>query len=156
MDSFLDIGPSWQKQGDNICYGARDERPGRFTVKSDGFLVGLKLKHRSGYVTCAASNPWYQSRWGCGDVPVMTIITNDKRGRIFTDLTRAHYAVNGKTADYLVFTDTVNPIYVSPGMELLIWYSEDLDNATEPSNGGTHCVDVYAEVASPMQFRLKL
>ena len=57
------------------------------------------------------------------------------------------YSLPGYNADSkeIVFKGLKNPLLLTSGQELRIWYSEDLQNAaTEDDNGGTTCADVYA------------
>ena len=157
--SYLHIGSDdWQKQAENVCYETRDEKPGRFTMKDEGLLVGLKLVHRSGYVNCDKARSECLSRWACACYSNgTTVITNYKKAKVFkvkdltNDITKNHFGVNGETSPDLVFINSVQPIYASRDMELQIWYSQDLDDFLESNNGGKHCVDVYAQLVSPKQ-----
>ena len=145
----------WQKEGENICYESKDEKPGKVVMKTEGLLIGIKLVHRSGYLNCGES-PRHQSRWGCHGVPsqpeVMTVVTNDNKGIIFNYTARSLYGVNGKKSDEIVFLDTDTPIYASKGMEVQIWYTQDLKDFTEHNNSGVHCVDVYVKINSPEKY----
>ena len=74
----------------------------------------------------------------------------------YNDLKERHPADGGKTylhkiprydGDFreIVFTGLSNPLPLSPGQELRLWYSEDLRDGSGSNNGGTSCADVYAE-----------
>ena len=155
---FSRIGTEdWQKQAENICYETRGNKPGRFSMKDEGLLLGLKLVHRSGHLTCGSSTPSCLSRWACACYDnATTLITNHKKAKVFkgltNDITKNHFGVNEKTSPDLVFINSAEPIYASRNMELQIWYSQDLDDFTEHNNnGGKHCVDVYTQLLSPKQ-----
>ena len=59
---------------------------------------------------------------------------------------RAWYYMPGYNAKshQLVFTDIASPMYALPGMDLRIWYGEDLIDIADGNNGGKECADVYA------------
>ena len=49
-------------------------------------------------------------------------------------------------SDELVFTNYENPVYLSKGAEVKIWFGEDLKNWHNSDNSGRVCVDVYAHL----------
>ena len=150
VSKILAIENGWRIQGDNICYGARDDQPGKFSINHEGMLIGVKLVHRSGYVTCAKNTPSYKSLWGCGDhANIITLIANDRRQKLFNYNLGSLGGVNGKKSREIVYIDKTNPIYATKGMELQIWYSEDFSNSAESDNDGKHCVDVYVKLVDP-------
>ena len=125
-------------------------------MKDEGLLVGLKLVHKSGHVTCDTSRSECMSRWACSCINnATTVITNHKKAKVFKNLTydisKNHFGVNEKTSPDLVFINSAERIYASRHMELQIWYSQDLDDWTESNNGGKHCVDVYVQLRSPKE-----
>ena len=145
---------NWRRQEGKICYGAKDDTPGRFKMFDEGLLVGVKLVHVSGHVNCNSKREGGQSRWGCGGHRyVATTITDSFRGHIFPDQSKIHQGVDVDKSKDLVFINREDPIYVSSGMELQVWYTEDLKDAAEVDNEGTHCVDVYTKVVDPLHFR---
>ena len=123
-----------------------------FTLKNEGFLVGLRLIHTSGYVTCSRLRSSRKSRWGCNtgklEHNILTVITDYRKKPIFNNQDKLQEGYNGKTSDFLTFVDKGNPIYGDKGMELQIWYHDDLINEGELDNHGTHCVDVYGAFRS--------
>ena len=151
MPILIEISSGWQKQATNICYGAKGDQPAKFVMKKEGLLIGVKLVHRSGYVSCLDANPSYASRWGCHTTDIHTLITTTKKRVIFQENTKYQIGIDGKTSNELVFIDVEYPMYVNVGMELQIWYREDLHNGGEIDNGGKHCIDVYTEVVSPLK-----
>ena len=46
----------------------------------------------------------------------------------------------------IVFTDYANPVFLSDGAEMRIWYGEDLRDWKNRDNGGRVCVDVFAHL----------
>ena len=50
----------------------------------------------------------------------------------------------GIKSPQLVFRNLSNPLFLSRGQELQIWYGQDLVGCAENDNTGTTCVDVYA------------
>ena len=45
----------------------------------------------------------------------------------------------------IIFSGFPNPLHLSSGQELRIWYKEDLKNDSEFDNGGTSCADVFVK-----------
>ena len=45
----------------------------------------------------------------------------------------------------IVFDGFSNPLYLSSGQELRLWFTEDFYNRGEHNNAGTSCADVYAK-----------
>ena len=149
---FIENKATWVLQASNVCYGAKGNTQGRFKINKEGLLIGLKLVHKSGYLTCDVKYPAFNSRWGCATrrsdwetLNVMTTISNIWRTKIFPNQKKTQLAVDGETADNLVFTNSVDPIYTESGTELHVWFTEDMEDVSEHDNGGRHCVDVYAK-----------
>ena len=55
-----------------ICFGARNNQLGSFSVPSNGTLASVKLVHLDGYVRCNRGN-WTRSLWGCGQNPELDV-----------------------------------------------------------------------------------
>ena len=49
-----------------VCFGAKDNKFGKFSVPSGGSLLAIKLVHVHGYVTRAKNQVYHLSYWGCG------------------------------------------------------------------------------------------
>lgn len=151
-----DSPDEWQLQASNVCYGAKDDTPGKFTIKAEGLLVGLKLVHKSGSLFCSDSKR--TSRWGCklygiSNNRIYTIVTDERKEVVFPDSKIVNSKdggfyflplFNGQTADNLVFVNTQKPAYAMKGSKLSVWYGSDLYDFSESDNGGKHCIDVYA------------
>ena len=114
---------------------------------SQGMLLGaLKLAYRSGHVWCV-SNVAHDSLRGCHgysslrSYPLNVVIT-DKYNNVIFPLNQSlnHFikhsaglwynmpAVDENHTDELVFSNFEYPLYLSPFMELRIWFGEDLKN----------------------------
>ena len=124
----------------------------------------MKLVHKSGSLRCNQIDPDPDSYWGCTHPlyknSLMTLITNEKGEAIFPStadmeeaFTTGHpctekhfYHLDGtdhKTPE-LVFRNLSNPLSLSRGQELRIWYGQDWKNCSEKNNSGKTCVDVFA------------
>ena len=142
-----------------MCFGARDNRFGKFLVPSSGKLASVKLVHVYGYVTCQKDKPSYWSYWGCGkhsslsnhvDVAITTSSGSVllPSSQFITDKTHKWSLIPGynSLSPELVLSAFSNPPSVTQGQELRLWYGEDLKNSSEGDNGGTSCCDVYARL----------
>lgn len=138
-----------------MCFGAKNDQFGRFSVRSTGRLTTLKLVHLYGYVTCDTRQITYWSYWGCG-----VYYSGDKINVVIT--TAANHVLlppsqiivhqGAKWSRVPGYTSVspelvlsfFNPYSVQSGQELRLWYGEDLVNVSEGDNGGTACIDIYA------------
>jgi len=146
----------WQLQQGDVCFGTRDNQYGRFTMKNGGLLQGMKLVHKSGYVSCTTTDA-YNSNWGCGGYSwpadrISIAITYNKNSRLFPGLLDAYdwraecwYKLKGysSTSAELVFKDRAFFKKVVVGEEMRLWYFEDLMDTTEADNHGRACADIY-------------
>ena len=71
---------AWLLQQRNVCFGARDNQYGRFTITDEGRLLGLRLVHKSGSVSCHST---HKSNWGCKSERIGIAITDNRNTRIF-------------------------------------------------------------------------
>lgn len=146
----------WQKVNFfPVCFGAKNDQFGRFSVRSSGRLTTLKLVHLYGYVTCDTRQITYWSYWGCG-----VYYSGDKINVVIT--TAANHVLlppsqiivhqGAKWSRVPGYTSVspelvlsfFNPYSVQSGQELRLWYGEDFVNVSEGDNGGTACIDIYA------------
>ena len=157
---FDEILENWQKiSTEPVCFGARGNHYGAFSITKTGRLKTMKLVHKSGSIECTEDNR--PSYWGCtnvnqyGNDGLLTIITNANKESVLppADDLRANgcnikhfYTLDGitHTSPELVFGDLANPLSVSRNQELQIWYGQDGIDCSEDNNSGTTCVDVYA------------
>ena len=122
-------------------------------------MAAIKLVYREGTVRCISSTA-FNSRWGCYHYraflkhPLNVVITDGSNNVIFPD---KKYIKNPGLWYYLPFTDSLhsdeivftnyaNPVYISRGAVMKIWYGEDLRKWHQGNNGGRVCVDVYAHL----------
>lgn len=129
-----------------MCFGAKDDQFGKFVVEVGGSVKSVKLVHVSGFVRCRKNNT-SASNWGCGRNNIDTILTRSDNTTLLPDSQETSYQLPGYTpnSDEIVFADLKNPLILSSGQELRIWYGEDLVNGREIDNYGTSCADVYAK-----------
>ena len=142
-----------------MCFGARDNRFGKFLVPSSGKLASVKLIHVYGYVTCDNGKAYHWSYWGCGQHSSLSkhvdaAITTSSgsvllpSSQFISDKTHKWSLIPGfnSLSPELVLSAFYNPPSVTRGQELRLWYGEDLANSSEGDNGGTSCCDVYARL----------
>ena len=166
MMLFFHLNPilgSWQKVNtEPVCFGAKNNSYGAFTITKSGLLKTMKLVHKSGSVKCNTGK--LESYWGCTYAPnygnngLMTIITNAKKEAILPsagDLIanddckkkKHFYILDGAThtSPELVYRDLPNEVLVSRSDKMQIWYGQDwIDCSEDNNNDATTCVDVYA------------
>ena len=146
------VSENWRKvNSDPVCFGARDDNYGAFTIQEPGLIFTFKLVHNSGSISC---NPHYpESYWSCTspaieDANLMIVVTyKNKTALLLAEyLSQYRYALDGFSvnSETLVFNQLPVPLSVSVGLELQIWYQQDLTNSSEDSNSGQTCADVYA------------
>ena len=149
---FSNIEAPWRKlNAAPVCFGAKDDQFGRFNVEVGGSVEPVKLIHVSGWVNCDVVH-YSSTNWGCRATDVGTVIgtvittSNDVILLPDFDELQVWYTLPEYNPDSkeIVFKGLKNPLLLSSGQELRIWYNEDLQNVTEGDNGGTTCADVYA------------
>ena len=143
----------WKLQQSDVCFNARDNHFGTFTMKQNGKLVGIKLVHKSGYVSCHNDIARGKSNWGCGSDYLSIAVTDDNNERIFPDKS-GWFKVPGYTSqsNKLVLNKPAKTLLVKVGEKMKLWYGEDLQDSTEADNHGRSCVDVYAVVEGMFSF----
>ena len=153
IDAKLPARRTWKLQAKNVCFGAKNKQYGNFTMKEEGRMVAMKFVHVSGGVSCHA--PQYPlTHWGCSgyDIQELFLFVTDQWNTVIYP--KAGTDTRGDTRRYKVFGHHMNSnplvlnnfnsdIYAVEGMELRLWYSEDLDDESTSSNDGTSCADVY-------------
>ena len=113
----------WSFQQRNVCFGARNNQFGRFTVKYSGQLLAIKLFHTSGFVSCRPQRG--DSYWGCAPnlQYLSTVVTDARNKRIFPKSMDNHgwYTHKGYTAnsEILLFQEPTSSINVTQGMHFL-------------------------------------
>ena len=143
----------WQKMNTfPVCFGAKDDQFGEFEVEIGGSVDSVKLVHISGDVTCAwfpgFANAW--SKFGChkSSSELFTFITTANNDILLPESREfpSRYTLQGYHPDSteIVFTNILNPLRLSSGQQLRVWYG-DLVDESEYDNSGSTCVDVYAK-----------
>lgn len=147
-----------------VCFGARDDTYGSFTVSKSGSISALKLVHTSGNLVCYSGST--KSYWGCesffyGNKTLMTVITYDNPRRTMF-LPTGHTAQMGvpgqncatgytyhldgfdSRSPKIVFNMTQSgALPVAVNQEFQIWYGQDIEDCSEFNNSGNSCVHVY-------------
>ena len=143
-----------------MCFGAKQNQFGKFSVPSGGSLLAIKLVHVHGYVTCQTNKAYHWSHWGCGTQSglsehVDVVITTSTNSIL---LPPSQFIGEGWLLQYkwsklsgynslspeLVLSVFSTPLTVTSGQVLRLWYREDLVNNSEGDNDGTSCCDVFA------------
>ena len=141
-----------------VCFGARGNQFGKFSVSSGGKLLAIKLVHLHGYVSCDTRKVYHWSYWGCGahtgvgKFVSIAITTSGNRillpsSQFFTTGSKwSKIPGYNSLSPELVLSVFSSPLTVSSGQELRLWYAEDLTASTESDNGGKSCCDVFARI----------
>ena len=141
------LGTGWSKVNidEPVCFGARDDSYGRFTVQVTGKIITAKLVHISGYV--ANSRTSTGGNWGNPSCKLRTVITTGSNYVVFpANYTLSEtYILEGyrSTSPELVFPNASESGGVTRGQELRIWFVEDLSDFSEGDNSGQSCADVF-------------
>ena len=124
--------------------GARDDSYGRFTVQVTGKIIAAKLVHISGYV---ANSRTIGGNWCNPSRKLRIVITTANNQVVLPGNYTLHetYTLEGfsSTSPELVFPNISAPGIVTRGLELSIWFIEDLGNFSERDNSGQSCADVF-------------
>jgi len=123
----------WQKINTNpVCFGARNNTYGEFSITKTGRVKTMKLVHKSGSLYC--NQVYGDSFWGCKHhIPyidqMMTIITNVKKEALlppiedlkgYQNVTKHFYSIEGtghKSLE-LVYRNLSSPLSLSPNQQL--------------------------------------
>ncbi|XP_027053036.1 uncharacterized protein LOC113680221 isoform X1 [Pocillopora damicornis] len=153
---------SWLKVNTNpLCFGARNDDHGSFTIAKAGSISALKLVHISGALTCHSSST--RSFWGCevssyGKKTLMTLVTYINRTVFLPTRETADMGEPGHTCatEYIyhlqgfddvsteiIFNTSSKTLPVKMNQGFQIWYGQDLSDCSEINNSGQSCVNVY-------------
>ncbi|KAL9960073.1 hypothetical protein ACROYT_G033477 [Oculina patagonica] len=151
MDQIQQKDPWIKLNSGPVCFGAKGDQFGKFSVPSGGSLLAIKLVHLHGYVSCNTRGVSNWSYWGCGKGHVdVTITTSANHLLLPPSQFDAGSAKKSQIPGYnslspeLVLSVFSSPLTVTSGQELRLWFGEDLANSSESDNGGTSCCDVFA------------
>ena len=165
VDVVFSLLDNWQKiNADPVCFGSRNDSYGAFYITKTGHVNTMKLVHKNGSIHCNPIDG--DSYWTCTHSDysnkLMTMIANARKEVLLPpteDLEgfpnygeraicqKPHfYSLEGIgiKSPQLVFHNLSNPLFLSRGQELQVWYGQDLVNCWDAFNTGTTCVDVYA------------
>ena len=143
--------PQWVKFNNSpVCFGAKGNQFGRFTINRNIFVSQFMIVHRSGTVTCNRSSYSY---WGCtpNSTRLEAILTDNNNKILAPEASKVNsggkYALAGydSSSSVLVFCGVGKnkPHVIFANTELRLWHGEDLKDHTESDNGGRTCADVY-------------
>jgi len=147
------VAATWKDNGE-VCFGARDNKFGKFILKQTGKFQGIELKHSAGFVSCVMLNTHnFPTRWGCGRRPkyISLVISSEQNGFLFPNTLDTKFHEGGKfqeipgftpNSSVVAFSNFVNPMRVVEGDEIRVWYGEDFFDSTESDNMGTSCAIV--------------
>ncbi|KAL9975376.1 hypothetical protein ACROYT_G012531 [Oculina patagonica] len=146
-------GPVWLKVNTKeVCFGARDNSYGSFTMQYSDNIVSFKLVHLRGQISCHVNLDSLYSTWSCEEGNILqTFVTNASNAVVFPQLSGiTDYRIPGIRSDSpeLTFNNLTVPLRVTPGQEFRVWYKEDLKDVSEVDNGGQTCMDIYSLVVS--------
>ena len=108
-------------------------------------MEAVQLVHVNGSVSYRSGD---FSNWGCRvDNIIHTILTTSSNVILLPESHLRFYTIPGYTSNSkeIVFTGLTNPLLLSSGQELRLWYGEDFENRRESGNAGMSCADVYAK-----------
>ncbi|KAJ7385553.1 hypothetical protein OS493_015131 [Desmophyllum pertusum] len=144
---IVNAAPWLKVSSEKVCFGAKDDSYGHFTIPRRGTIISLKLVYVSGYVSCLTGAIPQGSHWGCrNENELTTLVTNGRNEVIFPRYNdNRSYKLRGYNfnSPELVFNVLSPPLSVATGEEFRIWYRQDLLNGSEHNNAGHTCADVY-------------
>ena len=151
---YLYILDRWRLQATDVCFEAKGNKFGTFTMNYNGQLTAIRLVHKSGLVGCSGG---IRSKWGCAhETSISIVISDDNNTIIFPKnlpldswFSLKPYMANSRE---LIFGIPVKPTYVTVGKIMRLWYGEDFRDYTEINNVGRVCADVYSEITGMYLF----
>ena len=142
--SHLLIESPWRRLNSApVCFGAKNNTFGRFKVEFSGSINAVKLVHLDGKVSCGKA--W--AKWGCnpGRKKLRVFITDASNTIIIPKPEGGSYEIPGynSSSSEIIITDIPNPLYLSSGQDLRLWFGYDLFDHDEDDNNGTVCTNVF-------------
>ena len=126
-----------------MCFGAKNNMFGRFEVEFSGSINAVKLVHLNGKVSCGKA--W--AKWGCfpGREKLRVFITDASNTIILPRAEGRFYRIPGynSSSSEIIITDFQNPLYLSSGHDLRLWFGADLFDYDEDDNNGKVCTNVF-------------
>ena len=74
--------PLLQVNSQRVCFGAKDDPYGAFTVPNDGNVVSLRLVYISGFVSFQYHTLPHGSDWECTKENQLTTLVTNKRNEV--------------------------------------------------------------------------
>ena len=146
--SFFVPVSGWLKINTEVlCFGAKNDSYGKFSIHKAGKISAFKLAHRSGSVSCEKDDKG--TKWGCNayNGKICTHMTDASNVSLVNNLNlgvHGCYQLPGFDHNSPeIELSLSSPIGVRAGQEFRIWYGEDLYNKDDSDNHGKSCVDVY-------------
>ena len=142
--SYLLIESPWRRLNSApVCFGAKNNTFGRFEVEFSGSINAVKLVHLNGKVSCGGA--W--AKWGCfpGKDRLRAFITDASNNIILPRAEDTWYKIPGynSSSSEIIITDFPNPLYLSSGQDLRLWFGRDLFDQLEDNNNGAVCTNVF-------------
>ena len=149
MSFFVPFSGWFKINTEEVCFGARNDSYGKFSIHKAGKISAFKLAHRSGSVSCQKDDKG--TNRGCRDKlyigQICTHITDASNVVLVNNLDSSKhgcYQLPGFDHNSSeIELNLSSPIGVRAGQECRIWYGEDLYNKDDSDNHGKSCVDVY-------------
>ena len=146
----------WEKQNETpVCYEAKDDKHGTFTVQRNGKIKAFKLEHVSGSLSCSTTG--CESYWGMnghiGPEFITTFITDTSKNIVsaygITSNNYKSFSIPGydhQSNEIIMNVHGPKVTQARTGDIFWVWYGEDLFNGPgyEPNNHGVLCINVYA------------
>lgn len=147
--ALLNLDNDWKLQARNVCFGAKGDSYGNFTLTHTGILTKLKLQHKGeGTLNCNVDRSNIVSRWGCHEnlLWIIIAITNKENKIIFPKPppSQPYYFLPGYHGNSMFLVFNSYNITATSGDELRIWFLGDLRDWFEKYTSGTSCADVHA------------
>ena len=148
MSFFVPVSGWLKINTEVLCFGAKNDSYGKFSIHKAGKISAFKLAHRSGSVSCHREAE-KGTNWGCRayNDHICTHITDASNVRLVNNLILGQhgcYQLPGFDHNSPeIELSLSSPIGVRAGQEFRIWYGEDLYNKEDSDNHGKSCVDVY-------------
>ena len=147
MSFFVPVSGWLKINTEVLCFGAKNDSYGKFSIHKTGKISAFKLAHRSGSVSCQKDDKG--TKWGCNayNGKICTHMTDDSNVSLVNNLNlgvHGCYQLPGFDHNSPeIELSLSSPIGVRAGQEFRIWYGEDLYNKDDSDNHGKSCVDVY-------------
>ena len=133
------VGPYWER----LCPRAKF---GRFREEVGGSMEAVKLDHLSGQANCHQPGN-FSSKRGCKGKDIWVFWRNASNTILLPMDQSSRYTIPGYDAQSseVVLSGFPNPLHLSSGQQLRMWYEEDPNDKSESDNGGTSCADVLVK-----------